>query len=81
MDNAPREELQAEPSQDWAGFKESVEVLPAPKDAVQRKFRLVLVDTSKRYRDEERPIVVEEVDSSVRTADWTERRTLMTLYR
>ena len=48
---------------------------------MHRKFRVVVVDTSKRYRDEERPIVVEEVDASVRTADWTERRTLMTLHR
>jgi hypothetical protein len=56
-------------------------VTPPAKENIQRKFRIVVVDTSKRYRDEDRPIVVEEVDTSIRTADWTERRTLMTLYR
>lgn len=49
--------------------------------APRRKFRLVCVDTSRRYKDLERPIVVEEFDGSLRTADWTERRVLMTLYR
>jgi hypothetical protein len=55
--------------------------LQPPQPGAPRKFRLVYVDTSERFRDEERPILVEEVDMSVRTVDWTERRTLMTLHR
>jgi hypothetical protein len=74
--------MEVEPSQEFAQFKESYEILP-PVDGGKtlKKFRIVTVDTSKRYRDEERPILVEEFDTSVRSADWTERRTLMTLYR
>jgi hypothetical protein len=79
-DRAPRKELAPEPKGDFSQFKDSVQLQP-PRPGVQRKFRLVYVDTSERFRDEERPILVEEVDMSVRTTDWTERRTLMTLYR
>ena len=79
-DRAPREELAEQPAGAWEQFRESVQ-LQAPRTDAKRKFRLVYVDTSERFRDEERPILVEEVDTSVRTADWTERRTLMTLFR
>ncbi len=78
---APKEELTHEPSEEWERLKHSVEILPPTKPNTHRKFRVVIVDTSKRFRDEERPIIVEEVDTSIRTADWTERRTLMTLHR
>ena len=81
IDRAPAREMSESPAEEFSQFHASRQVTPPDADHALRKFRLVAVDTSQRYRDEERPIVVEETDKSVRTVDWTERRTLMTLYR
>lgn len=79
--NAPATELAETPPPEFAAFRDAVQVAPAPAGAAARKFRMVCIDSSKRFQDHERPIVVEEQDGSLRTVDWTERRSLMSIYR
>lgn len=76
----PAKEMAETPPENFSQFKDSV-LLHPPTGKTPKAYRTIFVDTSKRYQDEERPIMVEEYDGSVRSADWTERRYVMTLFR